>query len=247
MALEVAGFFTIHRRDRRQSRKQPLNTREKRHKILFDFPAESALIAAIGQALLVTEQQNEIRNTQSKSVMAKTLFQSELVTRGPAKVKILSEVRASKYSKPGAPKPPYVTLELDGAERTYNCENASIEAWFAEQTVGSTITICAEGSREEATITLVGHEIQQPAPRQPAATRQPGKAAAPSAPAEQPAAAGTGMRAGEIRYERTVGLPNYCSEKIGITVFLEEGAKASDALAYAKKFVESHLQTPAAR
>ena len=35
--------------------------------------------------------------------------------------------------------------------------------------------------------------------------------------------------------------------KIGITVFLEPGAKAADALAYAKRFVEGHLMSPGER
>lgn len=178
------------------------------------------------------------------------MWHSELVKLSPIKINIKSDVLESKYSKPNDPKPPYVVLEIDGGERSYNCENNDCAAFF-DNRKGQTISICAEGSREDARIVLVGEEVRPPVSR-PAASAPAARPAA-NVPVSRPAhaptehASGVGMRAGEVRYERTVGLPNYCSEKIGITVFLEEGAKAAEALAYAKKFVESHLQSPEKR
>ena len=186
--------------------------------------------------------------------MAKTLFHSELVKMGPVKMTVKSDVLHSKYSKPNDPKPPYVILDIGGTERTYNCENPSCESFFSGAK-NQVITIIAEGSREDATITLVGEELprrQEPLPKE----RVPDFGARPPVqpPQQQPPPARpivhgtvpndhvTGMRATEVEYSFTKGLPNYCSEKIGIVVALEPGAKAADALAFARQFVHGKIQ-----
>ena len=43
----------------------------------------------------------------------------------------------------------------------------------------------------------------------------------------------------EIRYDRTVNIGDYCSEKIGITLAVEDGEKAAEVFALAKRFVLS--------
>ena len=168
--------------------------------------------------------------------MSKAIYHSTLRSLQAVKVKVLSDVLKSKYSKPNEPKPDYVLLEIGGEEKSYNVENAECAKFFQGRK-GQVITIQADGTREEASTMLVGEHTAD-LPQQPAARSNP----PPAATAPE-----VGMRAGEVRYERTVGLPNYCSEKIGITVFLEPGAKAADALAYAKKFVEGHLMSPGER
>lgn len=52
----------------------------------------------------------------------------------------------------------------------------------------------------------------------------------------------SGMRVTELRYERTTNLGNFCSEKIGLTIELEPGVTASEALANAKKFIDKYGQ-----
>ncbi len=122
--------------------------------------------------------------------MAKTLYHSELAKAGPVKITIKTKVLQSKYSTPAAPKPPYVSIILNGEERNYNCENDSIAAWFDQRKTGETISVCAEGQREEATITLVGQAIGEPQeqPRQPAAPRPAPAPSAPRPPASAPVA-----------------------------------------------------------
>jgi hypothetical protein len=46
------------------------------------------------------------------------------------------------------------------------------------------------------------------------------------------------MKAKTVRYEKKFNLGNYETEVVGIELELNEGEKASDALALAKKFVE---------
>ncbi len=48
------------------------------------------------------------------------------------------------------------------------------------------------------------------------------------------------VRCIEIRYDVTVNTGNYCSEKIGVTLALEEGVTADEGLELAKKFVAAH-------
>lgn len=48
------------------------------------------------------------------------------------------------------------------------------------------------------------------------------------------------IRCTEIYYERTINTGQYENEKIGITLAVEEGTKAAEALAEARKFVNQH-------
>lgn len=171
--------------------------------------------------------------------MAKALWHSELVKISPVDVTVVSDILHSKHSTPKDPKPDYVTLQIDGGERYYNIENDDCASFFKGRK-GQTLTLIAEGSREDARIVLKGGGQTQQR-REERHEERPSE----NRREQQPPATNDGlMRAGEIRYERTVGLPNYSSEKIGITVFIEPGAKAATALAFAKKFVEDHLMKP---
>ena len=191
----------------------------------------------VGKEAPFLSPQRETRraSTNQPIIMAKTMFQSELSKLGPVKVTVKSDVLQSKYSTPQSPKPPYVVLELNGVERTLNIENDACGAVF-DGRKNQTITICAEGSRDEATIVVVGEELpqQQPKPSPTSATHQPPAQHAPAA----------GMRAKSVRYGYKEGLPNYSSEYIEIEVELEAGIKASDALEFARKFVHSQIQWP---
>ncbi len=108
------------------------------------------------------------------SEIKKSLYHSEMSQMGPIKVTVMSDVLHSKH----AGKPDYVTLKIDNFDRYYNVENESCAAFFAGRK-GQTISIVAEGSREEASITLVGQPIGAP---------QPDRAPARQQAAERPAA-----------------------------------------------------------
>lgn len=107
---------------------------------------------------------------------ASNLYHSALVKMGEVAVTVKREAKESKYPN----KPPYVTLEIDGKEYFYSCENDECAAFF-EGTEGKTITLIAEGSREEARIDFID---ESDAPARPAAP--PKRAAAPPA-RQQPA------------------------------------------------------------
>lgn len=49
-----------------------------------------------------------------------------------------------------------------------------------------------------------------------------------------------GIRCKEIFYERTINTGQYENEKIGITLEIEEGVKAVEALQHAREFVNKH-------
>ena len=178
--------------------------------------------------------------------MSKTAYHSELVTLSPVKLILKSGVIESKKKKGSY----YVMATINGEERYINPENSGIMDFFDAHN-GQTVTVCAEGRGDDATITLVGEELprrsatsQEPPPRQ-APPQEPAHNDPPRPQPEQrqqehvPVA---GMRATEVEYSFTQGLPNYCSEHIGIVVALEPGTKAADALEFARKFVHSQIQ-----
>lgn len=106
--------------------------------------------------------------------MAKTLYHSVLKKQSPCRVTVKSDVLQSKFSKPGAPKPDYVVLEIGGEDFNYSAENPACAAFFEGQK-GRTFTIVADGGgkgqEDTATITYVGEaadEDQPPAPKQSA-------------------------------------------------------------------------------
>ena len=175
--------------------------------------------------------------------MAKTLWHSDLVSLSPIKVTINSCVKESIKKKGSF----YVEATVNGEERYINPEHTGIMDFF-DAHKGQTVTICAKGRGDDATITVVGAEVPRQTQR-PAAVQQPAPVHASAPAPAQPIVTGTvphdhvmGMRATEIEYSFTQGLPNYCSEKIGIVVALEPGAKAADALESARKFVHSQIQ-----
>ena len=145
--------------------------------------------------------------------MAKTLYHSALRQLGPVRVTVKSDVLQSKFSKPNAPKPDYVVLEISGEEWGYNLENPTCGEVFEGQK-GNTFTIVADGGgkgkEDTATVTYVGEAAEEaaparpgpaaPAPRKamtpmnksvppghPAHNPVPPKAAAPAAPAQSKA------------------------------------------------------------
>jgi len=154
------------------------------------------------------------------------LFHSEFITLGTVTVTVHDDSRLLRKNN----KIMVDMLVDDGRERrevSYQCENQECERFF-KGTKGKTLVVEAVGSRDSAAFQFV---------------RDASAPARPSEPARHPeqTAAQPGLRCIEVRYEQTVGLPNYCSEKIGLTVAVEPGAKAADALAFAKQFVEARL------
>lgn len=183
----------------------------------------------------------------------KTLWHSEAVQLGQIEVTVKQESKKSKYEG----KPDYVDLIIGGNPRTYQVENPSCGEFFRGRT-GQTILIEFRDSREQASIHLMGPPRGQsqpsnvapkasPTTNQPPANTQQAAAPVNQPPPNNPAPPvptqqhGKGMRAVEIRYDRTVNTGNYCNEKIGITIQLDPGVKAADALDAAKKFVNEHL------
>lgn len=140
--------------------------------------------------------------------MAKTLYHSELCTLGDVLVTVTSDVQPSKYSKPGAPKPNWVGLKIDGADRTYNIESPACEQFF-DGMKGQTLRIQAFGARAEATIVEAGQPSdaadQEPeppaeAPGRPQTSRKPVPAQtgfpAPSTPARAGSVPASGQSGG---------------------------------------------------
>ena len=152
------------------------------------------------------------------------LFHSEFIKLGQVTVTIHDDSRLLRKSGK-IMVDMLVDAGRDRREVSYQCENRQCETFF-QGTKGKTITVKAIGSRDDARFEFVGEQRTE----RPAQRSEP---AAQSAP--------VGLRCTEVRYEQTVGLPNYCSEKIGLTVAVEPGTKAADALAYAKHFVEARL------
>ena len=102
--------------------------------------------------------------------MAKSLYHSALTKMGPVTVTITTGPMKSKFSKPEAPKPDFCGMTINGEQFSYTIENPTIAA-FITQHKGQTLSIVAEGSRDQATITAVGapaSQMQQPAQRQAA-------------------------------------------------------------------------------
>lgn len=110
----------------------------------------------------------------------KTLWHSELKDMGPVMVTVKTEPQKSKFKD----KPDYVILEIDGAERTYSCENPSCAEFFRGQK-GNRFALVAEGGREDAKLTYVGETLQADDPGEaeyaPVPPKQP-KAAPPATP-----------------------------------------------------------------
>lgn len=108
--------------------------------------------------------------------MAKTLYHSELCTLGDVLVTVTTDVMSSKFSKPGAPKPNWVGLKIDGEERTYNLDSDACEAFFSGRK-GQTLTIQAFGSKDEAVVVESGKPV--PADHEPEPPAFPSKTQAP--------------------------------------------------------------------
>jgi len=105
------------------------------------------------------------------SKQVKTLYHGELRTLSPVKVKVVSEILKSTHKKEEY----YVKLMLDGRERYLHPENDQcLKFWDGRK--GTTITIVADGTHEEATIVMVGHELgehrQEPTPQPTAPSQQ---------------------------------------------------------------------------
>lgn len=118
--------------------------------------------------------------------MAKTLYHSALRQLGPVRVTVKSDVLQSKFSKPNAPKPDYVVLEIAGEEWNYSLENPGCGDVF-DGKKGETFTVVADGGgrgkEDTATVTYVG-ESAEPSDNDggeaPPPARQPQRQAAPA-------------------------------------------------------------------
>lgn len=139
--------------------------------------------------------------------MPRTLYHSALKQLGPVRVTVKSDVLKSKFSKPNAPKPDYVILEIAGEEWNYSLENPTCGDVFEGQK-GNTFTVVAEGGgkgkEDTATVVYVGEAADgndgDTAPAAPARPAPAPRAAAPkgvtphnttAAPARPAAAAPT--------------------------------------------------------
>jgi hypothetical protein len=101
--------------------------------------------------------------------MAKTLYHSALAQMGDVQVVIKSEVTPSKYKG----KPPFVSMLVENEEKNYNVENDACGDALKGR-IGQTLTIRALGSREEATIEILGNA---PAPARNSPAQQPRQSA----------------------------------------------------------------------
>ncbi len=109
-----------------------------------------------------------------------SLFHSKLREMGEVDATITS---ASPVKSKFAGKPDWIGMKIDGVEYSYNIENdACGEALTGLK--GQTVTIVADGSRDEATVEVLG-EAAAPAPRNTRAATTPPR----TAPARQPAGA----------------------------------------------------------
>jgi len=138
--------------------------------------------------------------------MPKTLYHSALRALGPVRVTVKSDVLQSKFSKPNAPKPDYVVLEIAGDEWNYSLENPGCGDVF-DGKKGETFTVVADGGgrgkEDTATVTYVGESAEPsdndggeaPPPSRPAA-RQATPARRGPAPHEPKPAARAAAPAG---------------------------------------------------
>lgn len=122
-----------------------------------------------------TKSGDGCRETKTKdNIMSeaakKGLYHGEfLKMRQPVTVTVNEEEKESSKKKGSF----YVTLTIAGAQRYYNVENEACGSAFAGQK-GKTISVMVEGSREDATITVVGapaSQLAQPPPRGQQAAR----------------------------------------------------------------------------
>lgn len=139
----------------------------------------------------------------------KTLYHSELSKLGKIEVVVKTDVMKSKFKSKTGEDQFYVILELDGNERSYNCENDACKEFFESIPKGTTLTIEADGSREDATIEsdYDGPRADEQAPQAPPArpAAPDGKKLAPptkptgKTPAVAPTAATASFRIAQIQ------------------------------------------------
>ena len=86
----------------------------------------------------------------------KSVYHSALVKAGQIDITITCDApQESKFSKPNAPKPPYISFKHEGSEHFLEVENDECgEALSGYK--GQTITVEATGSRDDARITVLG-------------------------------------------------------------------------------------------
>ena len=104
----------------------------------------------------------------------KNLYHSDFAAMGAVTVAIKSAVLKSKFPKDSMPNK-YIDLMIGGQEYAHTLENESCVAFWTQFRAGTTVTVEATGSREEAAFVLVsGTAPQQPAqPHQPVQPAQP--------------------------------------------------------------------------
>ena len=121
----------------------------------------------------------------------KSVYHSALVKASPITITLTCDApQESKFSKPNAPKPPFISFKHDGSEHFLEVENDECgEALSGLK--GQTVTIEATGSRGEARIEILEgggsqRQQQQPPPRKAASSPAAG-AAKPRTPEDREA------------------------------------------------------------
>ena len=184
--------------------------------------------------------------------MAKTLYHSAFRRIGPVRVTVKSDVLQSKFSKPNAPKPDYVVLEIASEEWNYSLENPTCGKCFEGQK-GNTFTVIADGGgkgkEDTATVTYVGEaagddgDVAPTAPTAPA--RSVPRAAAPKgitphntsvptghpthvAPAARPAAANVAPAQTRAQFAGHPGARVGACMNKSVDYLIAEGMNSSD-------------------
>lgn len=125
---------------------------------------------------------------------------------------------------------------VDGALKLYKLLNIGRSA----QLVGEDQFMAAVGSPVSAP---AAPAIQAAAPAEPVHA-MPGQSSVPAQVQEAPPAKRM-LQVSELRFDRTVDFGNGSTERLGVTILLEPGAKAIDALSAARAFVDKNLVMPA--
>ena len=111
----------------------------------------------------------------------KTLYHGEFRDMGPVKIVVKSEPLESKYKKGTY----FVELSIGGETRNLNPENDECLEFFRGRK-GQTITVVADGSREDASIVLVGEEVGARKTAEPPREKAPPRQTQAQSPRKEP-------------------------------------------------------------
>lgn len=152
-------------------------------------------------------------NAMALDTSKKTLYHSALVQEGEVTVTVMSEKpQKSKYQG----KPDWVGLKYGNHEFTYAVENEACgEALTGLK--GQTVQLIAHGSREDATIEILGDATPPPRQQQQKPAQNQQRTAPPAAQAKAPADSGKAFQSAKV----------YMAQ---VSVLMEMAMKASTAL-----------------